>query len=221
MNNTSEASTEQSKLIDKALKEIDKANEYVQEAINNNNTKDAIKTLEFIEKSLTDVESIIPQEFGTDMSNMDISKISKEDMDIVNEITSQMNVAKEEKLNKFMLELVDLNQKGIDTISISENLISLGIDTIKISINLNGSKEIEKWTKEEWADAYNGSILTSTGSEIVRDEEINDKVVDLEQQLEVNNLEIINKRTSLTELQTKIDPLSNQITDLKHKEAIY
>ena len=29
-----------------------------------------------------------------------------------------------------------LNQKGIDTISISENLTSLGIDTIKISINL-------------------------------------------------------------------------------------
>ena len=219
LNNASEASTEQSKIIDEALKEIDKANEYVQEAINNNNTKDAIKTLEFIEKSLSDVESIIPQEFGTDMSNMDISEISKEDMDIVNEITSQMNVAKEEKLNKFMSELVDLNQKGIDTISISENLNSLGIDTIKISINLDGSKEIEKWTKEEWADAYNGSILTSTGSEIIRDEEINDKVVDLEQQLEVNNLEIINKRTSLTELQTQIDPLSNQITNLKTQRS--
>ena len=96
---------------------------------------------------------------------------------------------------------------------------SWGIDTIKISINLDGSKEIEKWTKEEWADAYNGSILTSTGSEIVRDEEINDKVVDLEQQLEVNNLEIINKRNSLTELQTQIDPLSNQITDLKTQRS--
>ena len=93
-NNASEASTEQSKIIDEALKEIDKATEYVQKAINNNNTKDAIKTLEFIEKSLSDVESIIPQEFGSDMSNMDVSAISKEDMDVVNEITSQMNVAK-------------------------------------------------------------------------------------------------------------------------------
>ena len=163
-NNTSEASTEQSKIIDEALKEIDKATEYVQEAINNNNTKDAIKTLEFIEKSLSDVESIIPQEFGTDMSNMDVSAISKDDMDIVNEITSQMNVAKEEKLNKFMSELVDLNQKGIDTISISENLNSMGIDTIKIAINLNENKQIETWTKEEWAESYNGSILTSAGS---------------------------------------------------------
>ena len=67
-NNISEASTEQSKIIDEAMKQIDKATEYVQEAINQNNAEDAIKTLEFIEKSLSDVESIIPQEFGSDMS---------------------------------------------------------------------------------------------------------------------------------------------------------
>ena len=89
-NNISEASTEQSKIIDEALKEIDKATEYVQEAINNDNAEDAIKTLEFIEKSLSDVESIIPQEFGSDMSNIDTSAIAKEDMDIVNEVTAQM-----------------------------------------------------------------------------------------------------------------------------------
>ncbi len=218
-NNVSEASTEQSKIIDEALKEIDKATEYVQEAINNNNTKDAIKTLEFIEKSLSDVESIIPQEFGSDMSNMDVSAISKEDMDVVNEITSQMNFAKEEKLNKFMTELVDLNQKGIDTISISENLTSLGIDTIKISINLNETKNIETWTKEEWAESYKGSILISAGSDIVKDKEVNDKVVDLEQKLEANNLAIIDKRSSLAELQTQIDPLSNQISDLKTQKT--
>ena len=218
-NNASEASTEQSKIIDQALKEIDKATDYVQEAINNNNTKDAIKTLEFIEKSLSDVESIIPQEFGTDMSNMDVSAISKDDMDIVNEITSQMNVAKEEKLNKFMSELVDLNQKGIDTVSISENLNSMGIDTIKIAINLNENKQIETWTKEEWAESYNGSILTSAGSEVVVDTEISSKVDDLEQKLQVNNIKILEKRNSLTELQTKIDPLSNQITDLQTQKS--
>ncbi len=218
-NNASEALTEQSKIIDEAFKEIDKATEYVQEAINNNNAEDAIKTLEFIEKSLSDVESIIPQEFGTDMSNMDVSAISKEDMDIVNEITAQMNVAKEEKLNKFISELVDLNQKGIDTVSISENLNSMGIDTIKIAINLNENKKIETWTKEEWAESYNGSILTSAGSEVVVDTEISSKVDDLEQKLQANNLAILDKRSSLTELQTKVDPLSNQIIDLQTEKS--
>jgi len=112
-NNISEASTEQSKIIDEALKEIDKATEYVQEAINNDNAEDAIKTLDFIEKSLTDVESIIPQEFGSDMSNIDTSAFAKEDMDIVNEVTAQMKTVKEEKLKDFMADLVDLNQKGM------------------------------------------------------------------------------------------------------------
>ena len=76
-NDVPEASTEQSKIIDEALKEIDKATEYVQEAINANNAEDAIKTLEFIEKTLSDVQSIIPQEFGSDMSKIDVSAMQK------------------------------------------------------------------------------------------------------------------------------------------------
>ena len=66
-NNVSEATSEESKIIDEAFKEIDKATEYVQEAINNNNAEDAIKTLEFIERSLSDVAKIIPQEFSSVM----------------------------------------------------------------------------------------------------------------------------------------------------------
>ena len=77
-NNSPEASTEQSKIIDEALKEFDIATEYVQEAINADNAEDAIKTLEFIEKTIGDVQSIIPEEFGSDMSKMDISVIPKE-----------------------------------------------------------------------------------------------------------------------------------------------
>ena len=79
----SEASTEQSKIIDESLKEIDKATEYAQEAISKNNAEDAIKTLEFIEKTLSDVESIIPQEFSSDMSKMDMSTIPKDDMETI------------------------------------------------------------------------------------------------------------------------------------------
>ena len=131
-NNASEAITEQSKIIDEAFKEIDKATEYVQEAINNNNAEDAIKTLEFIEKSLTDVESIIPQEFGSDMSNIDTSAIAKEDMDVVNEVTAQMKTVKEEKLNAdlkerqklleaYRAEITSLKKKLQDDLEKEEN----------------------------------------------------------------------------------------------------
>ena len=101
-NNTPEASTEQSKIIDEALKEIDKATEYAQEAINRDTAEDAIKTLEFIEKTIGDVQSIIPQEFGSDMSKIDMSATPKEDMATITEITTQMKTAKEKKQKDFM-----------------------------------------------------------------------------------------------------------------------
>ena len=169
-NNTPEASTEQSKIIDEALKEIDKATEYVQQAINADNAEDAIKTLEFIEKTIGDVQSIIPQEFGSDMSKMDISVIPKEDMETITEITVQMKTAKEKKQKDFMSDLVEINLKGIDTASISEKLNSLGVNTIKLDLVLD--EKMETWTKEEWADSYTGSILTYDGQEVVDDKEI-------------------------------------------------
>ena len=215
----SEAKSDQSQIIDDAIKEIDKATEYVQEAINNNNSEDALKTLKFIERSISDVESIIPKEFSSDMSNIDMTTISKEDMDTINEMTSQMNVDKEKKLNEFMSDLVDLNQKGIDTISISNNLSNLGIDTVEVVLDIKEGQNIGSWTKEEWAQAYQGNLLTSSGSDIITDNEIDNEVVDLEEKLQVNNLAILDKRTSIVELQTQIDPLSNQITDLKTQRS--
>ena len=217
-NNISEGSTEQSKIIDEAIKEIDKATEYVQNAIDSDNAEDAIKTLEFIERSLADVEKIIPQEFGSDMSNIDPSSFAEEDMKVITEITQQMNAAKEEKQNQFMSDLVDLNLKGIDTVSISENLNGLGIDTIDLVLDVEGAEDLEKWTKEDWANSYKGSILTSAGSETVSDKEIDKKVIELEQQIQTNNAAILDKRNSLTELQTKIDPLSNQISNLEKQK---
>ena len=219
-NNISEASTEQSKIIDEALKEIDKATEYVQEAINNDNAEDAIKTLEFIEKSLSDVESIIPQEFGSDMSNIDTSAIAKEDMDIVNEVTAQMKTVKEEKLKDFMADLVDLNQKGIDTVTISENLNSLGIDTIKLDLNLDEKKKMETWTKEEWANSYKGSILTSDGSEVITDQEINTKVGILEAKFQENTTLIENKRIELVNLNNQINPINNELQSLNERKSL-
>ena len=84
-NKSPEASAEESKIIDEALKEIDKATEYVQEAINSDNAEDAIKTLDFIEKTIGDVQSIIPQEFGSDMSKIDVSAFPKENMETITE----------------------------------------------------------------------------------------------------------------------------------------
>ena len=173
-------STEESKIIDEAIKEIDKVTEFVKEQIKNNETDNAIKALEFIEKSLTDVSNILPTEFSSDMSKADLSKFKEEDMKFVNEVTADMKQSKEKKLKKMVTNMVDLSDKGLDSFGVSENLNNLGIDTLKLDINLDKRKKMETWTKEQWADSYKGSVLTSDGKEVITDKEIASKVTDLE-----------------------------------------
>ncbi len=219
-NNVSDSTNEQSKIIDEAIKEIDKATEYVQEAINSNNAEDAIKTLEFIERSLSDVEKIIPQEFGSDMSNIDTSSIPKEDMATITEITEQMNVAKEKKQTDFMSDLMDLNLKGINTVSISENLDGLGVNTIKLVLDVEGAENLEKWTKEQWAESYTGDILTTVGDETISDKKIPTKITELEEKLQKNTFKINNKRIELVNLNTQLDPLNTELQNLNEKKVM-
>ena len=219
-NNSPEASTEQSKIIDEALKEIDKATEYVQEAINADNAEDAIKTLEFIEKTIGDVQSIIPQEFGSDMSKIDISAMQKEDMEIITEVTTQMKTSKEKRQKDYMSDLVEINLKGFDTVSISEKLNSLGVNTIKLDLVINKDKKMETWTKKDWADSYTGSILTSDGQEVVADKEISSRMTELEEKFQKNTLNIENKRIELVSLSTQLDPLNSELQSLDEKKSL-
>ena len=218
--NVSAASTDQSKIIDEALKEIDKATEYAQEAINKNNAEDAIKTLEFIEKSLTDVESIIPQEFGSDMSKIDTSVLSKEDMETVNELTAQMKSSKEIKEKEFKANLIEINLKGIDTASISEKLNDLGVNTIKLDIVLDKDKKIETWTKKDWADAYTGSVLTYDGKEVVADKAVTSRMAELETKFQKNATLIENKKNELSLLNSQLNPVSAELESLNEKKSL-
>ena len=54
------SNSETAKTIDEAIKEINKATEFVKKTLKSNNVEDAINTLEFIEKSLSDVTNLIP-----------------------------------------------------------------------------------------------------------------------------------------------------------------
>ena len=72
-NDLKTGNTSEAKIIDDAIKEINKATEFVKKTINSNNNVEAIKALEFIEKSLSGVSALVPQEFSSDMSKADMS----------------------------------------------------------------------------------------------------------------------------------------------------
>lgn len=214
----SEAKSEEGKILDEAINKINEATSYVEKSLDVNNNKEAIKALEYVEKSLTDIENFIPPEFSSDMSKIDTSIFTKDEMDLITEITNEMKSNKEEKLVDLVNNMVDLNENGLSTLDISKNLNELGIKTVNLSIELDKRKEMESWSKEQWADSYKGSILTSTGEEVITDKEIKGKVTELENKLISNNQKILEKATSLDELKSKIDPLNSEITNLKSQK---
>ena len=142
------------------------------------------------------------------MSNIDTSVFSKNEMNLITSLTGDMKKNKEEKLSDLVDSMLELNEKGLATLDISKSLNNLGISTVKIDIDIDKKKEMETWTKEEWADSYQGSVLTSSGEEVITDKEIKVKVKE--------------KTTSLNELKSKIDPLNTQIANLKsQKDNLY
>ena len=59
-------------IVDEAIKEIEKAMDFVEQSLSNEDIDSAITTLEFIEKSLSDVSGIIPSEVYSDMSEINM-----------------------------------------------------------------------------------------------------------------------------------------------------
>ena len=204
--------------IDAAVEEINKVTEFVKLSLQNNDNENAIKALEFIEKSLAGAGSLIPQEFSSDMSKADMSTFGEDNMKIVNEITISMKTKKEENLSELVTSMISLESMGLDSFGITENLNKLGIETVKLDIALKKREEMDTWTKEQWAESWKGDILTDDGKQVISDEEIPDQVVDLEKQLQENSATILEKRISLSELQSQADPLNLEINTLNNQK---
>ena len=206
--------------MDKAFEQIDKVTEFVKESLEEGNEESAIKALEFIEKSLAGTNALVPQEFSSDMSKADMGSFGEENMKIVNEITAEMKEVKEEKLNDLISGMVDISEEGLDAFGIVETLDQIGIETIDVAIALEKKKEMETWTKEEWANSWKGDILTDDGKQIISDDEISSKLVELEVEFQEKTISVSNKRTQLADLNTQLDPLNNQLQSLNERKSL-
>ena len=209
------------KSIDDAVKEINKATDFVKETLKNNNIEDAINTLEFIEKSLGDVTNLIPPKIKSDMSQIDTEAFGEDKLADVLSVTKAMNVKKEETLKDLVTNMSEIQTKGLNVKEITSNLKDLGIETIEIKeIDVAKIEEMEKWDKNQWANSYTGSILTSTGDEVITDKEISSKVSELESKFQENTLTIENKRIELSNLNNELDPINSELNDLNEKKSL-
>ena len=124
-------------IIDKALQELDQVMEFVGKSIENGDIKTAVGTLNFIERSISDVASIVPKEFKSKKVKENLKEFSKKDMNEIMEITQGVNKNKNKKTKKLINSMLESKMKGMNTLKISENLTDLGIKTID-------KKEIKK-----------------------------------------------------------------------------
>ena len=153
------------------------------------------------------------------MSKID-TFLSKEDMDTVNELTAQMKSSKAIKEKEFKEDLIEINLKGIDTVSISEKLNELGVNTIQLDIVLDKDKKIETWTKQDWADAYTGSILSYDGKEVVADKAVNSRMAELEEKFQKNAALIESKKNELSLLNSQLSPVNVELETLNERKSL-
>jgi uncharacterized coiled-coil DUF342 family protein len=127
------ADTTESEIIDKAIRELEVATDFVNEIYKSGDLENTENTLDFISRSVSDIEKLIPQELSSDMSGIDMQSVNPENIKKIKQVTDDMKLSKNKKLAEFVEKLDSLSNQGLNVFSISYNLNNLGVDTINFS----------------------------------------------------------------------------------------
>ena len=117
-------------IIDAAIQEMDKVMEFFDESFKNNNIEVAEMTLIYIDKSLSDINKLVPKEFINDLSGVDMNSLPEKDLQKIMQTTKQMQINKKEKLTSLVKYMTKIDQKGLNLFQISNNLNDLGVKTL-------------------------------------------------------------------------------------------
>ena len=118
--------------IDDALKEMDRAVEFAQENFKINDFEITEKTLNFVDKSLNDINNSLPKEFTNDLTVVDISKLKDKEIKEVYQVSLEMKNNKKEKLTSLVKDMTEVDKKGLNLFEISNNINDLGVKTLSI-----------------------------------------------------------------------------------------
>ena len=118
--------------IDDALKEMDRAVEFAQENFKINDFEITEKTLNFVDKSLNDINNSLPKEFTNDLTVVDMSKLKDKEIKEVYQVSLEMKNNKKEKLTSLVKDMAEVDKKGLNLFEISNNINDLGVKTLSI-----------------------------------------------------------------------------------------
>ena len=123
-------STPDIETIDMAIEEMDQVMEFALESFKDNDLEMTAMTLDYIDRSLNDINNLIPKEFTNDLSEIDMSNMPEENFQQVMQTSKQMQVNKEEKLTSLVEGMAEIEKKGLNLFEVSDNLNNLGVETL-------------------------------------------------------------------------------------------
>jgi hypothetical protein len=118
--------------IDEAIKEMNRAVEFAQENFEPDNFEITEKTLNFVDRALTDINNSVPKEFINDLTEVDMGKLKDKELKEVYQVSIEMKNNKKEKLTSLVKDMTEVDKKGLNLFEVSKNINDIGVKTISI-----------------------------------------------------------------------------------------
>lgn len=122
--------SKQSKIFDDAIKEIDQVTEFAQENFNPNNFEITEKTLNYLDKSLSDINNSLPKRISNDLSVVDMNNLKDKELEQIFQTSEAIKVTKKEKLTSLVKDMTIIEKKGLNLFVVSKNINDLGLKTV-------------------------------------------------------------------------------------------
>ena len=119
-------------IIDHAIEEMNQVMEFAHESFKDNDLEMTAMTLDYIDRSLNDINHLVPKEFTNDLSGIDMGSMPEEHVQQIMETTQQMQVNKKEKLTSLVEGMTEIEQKGLNLFEVSKNLNEIGVETLNV-----------------------------------------------------------------------------------------
>ena len=143
--NFPKADTKEAQIIDKAVIELSKAIESIDEILISKDYENTEYALDFVSRSISDIQKLIPQEISSDMSKINIESLKADDLNQIKSVSSAIKKSKNEKLLEFSKTLDSLSDKGLDVYSITYNLNNMGVSTTSLKEIVNSANSDKKF----------------------------------------------------------------------------
>ena len=126
------STSNQALAFDKAIREMDQAVEFAQENFKTEDFDITEKTLNFVDRSLTDINNSVPKEFVNDLTVVDMGKLNDKELKEVYQVSLEMKNNKKEKLTSLVKDMTEVDKKGLNLFEISKNINDIGVKTINV-----------------------------------------------------------------------------------------